>query len=104
MRCDSLLDKSYDSFPDELNMIPDRLKKLVGITSKFLYSNRTHLVEVGVGLRLSYTIEVIHIDELEVEEEARIGCSELWPAQHMGEVTKLLVAPVVKITQPITNK
>ena len=62
----------------------DRLKLYVCFTSMFLYSNRTHLVEVGVGLRLSYTVEVIHIDELEVEEEARVGRSEFWPAQHMG--------------------
>ena len=37
----------------------------------------TDLIKVGVGLRLSHSIEVLHVDQLEVVGEARVGHLEL---------------------------
>lgn len=44
---------------------------------------RCYLIEVRVRFRFSYSLEVFHIDELEVIEQASIGCAELWQKLHM---------------------
>ena len=51
----------------------------------------TDLVEVGCGLTLSHSIEVLHIDELVGEGEARVGYTVLRPLHHMWQVPQSLV-------------
>ena len=59
----------------------------------------TDLIEVGVGLRLSHSVEVLHVDQLEVVGEAGVGHLELGQLLDVGQVPQLLVAPVVQFTQ-----
>ena len=58
-----------------------------------------YLIEVGVGLRFSDAIEILHINKLEVKVETGVLHSVLWPRDHVWEVTKLLVPPVIQTTQ-----
>lgn len=46
-------------------------------------ATRCYLIEVRVRLRLSHALEVFHVDELEVIEQAGIGRAELWQQLHM---------------------
>lgn len=57
------------------------------------------LVEVRIRLRLSNSIEILHIDKLEVICETWIGGLKLWLTLYMRQVSKLLIAPVIQITQ-----
>ena len=55
-----------------------------------------HLVEVGVGLRLSHPVEVGDVDELKVEHEPWVGHAELRLGDDVGQTAQTLVAPVVQ--------
>ena len=57
-----------------------------------------YLVEVWCGFTLSNTIEVLHIDKLVVETEARIGHTVLRPLRHVRQVTQSLV-PVPRVRE-----
>lgn len=57
------------------------------------------LVEVGVGLRLAHAVEVLHVDQLEVEGQARVGGAKLGQQLDVREVPQALVAPVVQVTE-----
>ena len=52
------------------------------------------LVEVGGGLSLPNTIEVLNVDELVVKAEACIGHHVLWPLGDVGQVAQRLVPDV----------
>lgn len=62
-----------------------------------------YLIEIRIRFRLSYAIEVFYIYKLEVVQKASIGCSELWQKLHVRQVTQVLVAPVVEVTQTVQN-
>lgn len=66
---------------------------------KMLYT--TDLVEVRVGLRLSYAIEIFHVDQLEVEGEAGVWYLELRQQLDMRQVPQVLIAPVIQVTQAV---
>ena len=57
------------------------------------------LVEVWRWFRLPDSIEVAHIDELIVKPHPRIGNTVLGPLPHVRQVTKVLIAPLVKLTE-----
>ena len=59
----------------------------------------TDLIEVWIWLGLSYSVEVLHVDELEVVGQARVGHLKLGQLLHMGQVPQMFVAPVVQVTQ-----
>lgn len=58
-----------------------------------------HLVEVRVRFRFSLSIEIVNVDQLKVEGETRISHPIVGPKSDMRQVTKLLVSPVVQLTQ-----
>lgn len=64
----------------------------------------TDLIEVRVGLRLSHTIEVLHINKLEVKGQARVGHLELRQLLDMRQVSQVFVAPVVQVTQTVEQR
>lgn len=64
----------------------------------------SHLVEVRVGLRLPHALKVFHVDELEVVEQARVGCAELWQELHVWQVPEVFVTPVVEVTQAVPRQ
>lgn len=45
------------------------------------------LVEVRIGFRLPDSVEILHVDELEVVGETCVGSLELWLALNMREVS-----------------
>ena len=59
----------------------------------------SYLVEVRVWLTLSDPVEVSDVDQLVVKEESCISLAVLGPGVDMRQVTQLLVAPVVQLTQ-----
>lgn len=67
-----------------------------------MYST-THLVEVRVGFRFTHTIKVLHINQLVVKRQTRIGHLELGQFLHMRQVPQMFVAPVVQVTQAVTQ-
>ena len=56
----------------------------------------TYLIEVRVGLGLAHPVEVVHVDQLEVKLETRVGHVILCGPVDVGQVAQLLVAPVVQ--------
>jgi len=56
------------------------------------------LVEIRVWFRLAHTVEVVHVDELKVKEEAGVGHAVLRPKTHVRQIAKPLVSPVVQLT------
>lgn len=64
----------------------------------------TYLVEVRIGFRLPDSIEILHVDELEVVGETWVGGLKLWLTLNMRQVSKLLIAPVIQITQTVIHK
>ena len=61
----------------------------------------TDLVEVRVGLGFSHPIEILHVNQLEVKGQARVGHLELRQLLHVRQVPQLFVAPVVQVTQAV---
>lgn len=64
----------------------------------------TDLVEVRIGFRLSNSIEILHVDELKVVGETWVGSLKLGLTLNMRQVPKLLIAPVIEITQTAIYK
>lgn len=64
----------------------------------------TDLVKVRIGFRLSDSVEILHVDELEVVGQTWVGRLKLWPTLNMRQVSKLLIAPVIQITQTAIRK
>ena len=57
-----------------------------------------YLIEIRTWLWLPYTIEVFHVDQLEIVSEASIANAILRPVLHMSKVTQSFVSPVVQVT------
>lgn len=62
------------------------------------------LVEVRIGFRLPDSVEILHVDELEVVGETWVGGLKLWLTLNMRQVSKLFIAPVIQITQTEIHK
>ena len=58
-----------------------------------------HLIEIGGGFTFSHTIEVLHVHQLVLIAEPRVGYLVLWPLGHMWQVAKGTVAPAVEGTE-----
>ena len=63
------------------------------------FSSWAYLVEEWVRFWLSDTIEVANVNQLEVEEEAWVGCPVFTPQIHMWKITQLLVSPIVQAAE-----
>lgn len=63
------------------------------------YESCTDLVEVWCWLRLPHSIEISHINELIVKPHPRVRDPVLWPLPHMRKVSKVLIAPLVELTE-----
>lgn len=48
-------------------------------TEKAAQSVKTHLIEIRIGLTLTYSVEIVHLNKLEIINEARIGSTIFWP-------------------------
>lgn len=59
----------------------------------------TDLVKVRIGFRFSHSIEVLHVDQLEVEGQARVWYLELRKLLDVRQVPEVFVSPVVKVTK-----
>lgn len=64
----------------------------------------TDLVKVRIGFRLPDSVEILHIYELEVVGQTWVGGLKLWLTLNMRQVSKLLIAPVIQITQTANHK
>lgn len=59
----------------------------------------THLVEIRIGFRFTHSVKVLHINQLVVKRQTRIGDLELRQFLHMRQVPQMFVAPVVQVAQ-----
>lgn len=64
----------------------------------------TDLVKVRVGFRFSHPIKVLHINQLEVKGQARVGYLELRKLLNVRQVSKVFIAPIVKVTKAEERK
>ena len=58
-----------------------------------------YLIEVRIGFGLTDTVEVLHIHQLVIIEETRVGQLEFTLLDNVGQVAKILVSPLVELTK-----